>query len=159
MDEAAVDKLERIFDRYHKAGDNIISAMQEIQNAFGFVPEEAVHWFSEKSAVPTSKIFGILTFYTQFYLKPRGKNVITACCGTVCHVKGSQRIISRLQDELKLKDGQDTTRDGQYTLEKVACLGACSIAPVVVLNKRVYGKMNPDKMVKLLVKKEDKKSG
>ena len=100
--------------------------------------------------------FGIVTFYTQFYMKPRGKNIVTACCGTVCHVKGSHRIISRINDELKLKNDADTTRDGLFTIEKVNCIGACSIAPVVVINQKVHGMMSPEKMAKQLKQCKDK---
>ena len=156
MDEVSIAKLEAIFAKYRKAGDNIISAMQEIQNAFGYVPEEAVYWFAEKGAVPLSKIFGVLTFYAQFHMKPRGKNVITACCGTVCHVKGAHRVMFQIQEELNLPPGEDTTRDGQVTVEKVACLGACSLAPVVVINDKVQGRMTPDKMVRQLRKLQEK---
>ncbi len=92
--------------------------------------------------------FGVVTFYGQFHLKPRGKNIITACCGTVCHVKGADRIISRLRNELSLKGEQDTTKDGMFTLENVNCVGACSIAPIVLVNDKVHGKMTPDKVVK-----------
>jgi len=156
MDVAAVDKLERIYARYNEAGDNIISAMQEIQNDFGYVPEEAVYWFAEKSAVPASKIFGVLTFYAQFHLKPRGKNVVTACCGTVCHVKGAHRVMFQIHEELGLPPGENTTRDGLVTVEKVACLGACSLAPVVVINDKVQGRMTPDKIVRQLRKLQEK---
>jgi NADH:ubiquinone oxidoreductase subunit E len=91
-------------------------------------------------------------------MKPRGENIVTACCGTVCHVKGSQRIITRINNELKLRDGEDTTRDGLFTLEKVNCIGACSIAPVVVINQKVYGMMSPEKMARQLKSCRDQKS-
>ena len=119
-----------------------------MQGEFGYIPEEAVYWFSEKTNVHASKFFGIATFYGQFHLNPRGQNIITACCGTVCHVKGADRIISRLRDKLSLKGGQDTTKDGMFTLETVNCVGACSIAPIVIVNDKVHGKMDPDKAVK-----------
>ena len=100
----------------------------------------------------------MLTFYAQFRLKPRGKNIITACCGTVCHVKGSDRIIARTRDELKLKKGEDTTKDMLFTLDAVNCLGVCSIAPVVIINDEVHGKMTPEKMVKTVNSYRDEKS-
>lgn len=132
------------------SGENVIAVLQKIQEAFGYISEETVHWFAQRSGVPESKLFGVATFYAQFRLSPRGKNIITTCCGTVCHVKGAPRILSRLRDELKLKDGEATTKDGLFTLEKVACLGACSMAPVLVINKKVHARMNPDKAVKSL---------
>ncbi|MCK5403838.1 MAG: NAD(P)H-dependent oxidoreductase subunit E [Desulfobulbaceae bacterium] len=156
MDDSAIKTLETIYANYSAANDNIISALQEIQKAFGFVPEESVYWFADKSGVPMSKFYGILTFYAQFHLKPRGKNIITACCGTVCHVKGAHRVLFQLNEELSFPPGEDTTRDGLVTLEKVACLGACSIAPVVVVNDKVCGRITPDNMVKKIQKLRDK---
>ncbi len=143
-----IEELEQIHKKYCDAGGNIISVLQHMQGVFGFVPEEAVYWFAERANIPASKFFGVVTFYAQFHLKPRGKNIITACCGTVCHVKGADRVISRLRKELALKGEQDTTRDGMFTLENVNCVGACSIAPIMIINDKVYGKMNPDKAVK-----------
>jgi len=90
------------------------------------------------------------TSHSQFHLAPRGKNIVTVCAGTVCHVKGAPRIISKIQEDLKLKEDQDTTRDKQFTLERVNCVGACSIAPVVLVNNKVLGKVTPISMVKSL---------
>jgi len=146
MEAESIAKLEVVYSRYIEQEGNAISILQDIQDEFGYIPEKAVHWISAKSGLPESKFFGIVTFYTQFYLKERGKNIITACSGTVCHVKGSHRIISRITDDLKLKSGENTTRDKLFTLEKVNCIGACSIAPVVVINKKVHGMMNPEKI-------------
>ncbi|MEN8190605.1 MAG: NAD(P)H-dependent oxidoreductase subunit E [Thermodesulfobacteriota bacterium] len=150
MDAETVEKLEKIYQRYLASEGNCISVLQDIQAEFGYLPRETVRWFSKRSGIPESRFFGIATFYTQFHLKPRGKNIITACCGTVCHVKGGHRVIARIHDELKLKEGQETTRDKLFTLEKVNCIGACSIAPVVVINKKVGGMMTPGKIAREL---------
>lgn len=152
MDSENLVKLESVYSRYIEQEGNAISVLQDIQDEFGYIPEKAVCWFSAKSGVPESTFFGIVTFYAQFYMKERGKNIITACSGTVCHVKGSHRIISRITDDLKLKNGQDTTRDKLFTLEKVNCIGACSIAPVVVINHKVHGMMTPEKISRELKK-------
>ena len=152
MDQSAIDKLEKIHEGYLAHGENIITVLQNIQEAFGFIPQEAVGWFSERSGVPESTLFGVATFYAQFNFKKRGENIITSCCGTVCHVKGAHRILFQLNEELSFPKGENTTRDGMFTLEKVACLGACSIAPVVVINGKVHGRMTPDKMVKTIQK-------
>lgn len=141
-------RLQRLIEDFRKNEGNIISLLQETQDALGYIPEEAVYRFSEDLDIPASNFFGVATFYAQFYLKPRGKNIITACCGTACHVKGSDRIINNLKRELNLADEQNTTEDKEFTLEQVACVGACSIAPVVIINKKVYGKMSTDKMAK-----------
>jgi len=139
--------LNEVLSRYTADEGNIISLLQDIQDAFGYIPEKAVDWFSKKLDIPESRFFGIITFYSQFHLKPRGENLITACCGTACHVKGSARLISRLQSDLNIPEGEDTTADGKFTLERVACVGACSIAPVVVIDKKVFGKMTINKLI------------
>ena len=158
MDESVVEKLESVYTNYLEQDGNAISILQNIQAEVGYIPEEAVMWISQKTGIAASMFFGIVTFYTQFYMKPRGKNIVTACCGTVCHVKGSARIISRISDDLKLRNGEDTTRDKLFTVEKVNCIGACSIAPVVVINQKVHGMMSPEKMAKQLKKCKDEES-
>lgn len=141
------ETLNKLLEEYKKNG-NTISLLQEIQESLGYIPEDAVNWFSKKLDIPASKFFGVATFYSQFHLKPRGKNIITACCGTACHVKGSEKIIDKLRKELKLSDDEVTTGDNEFTLEKVNCVGACSIAPVVLVNKKVVGKASSDMMLK-----------
>jgi NADH:ubiquinone oxidoreductase subunit E len=141
-------KLEAIFDNYRANEGNLISILQDIQSVFGYIPEDAVNWFSNKLDMPASRFYGIATFYSQFHLKPRGKNIITACCGTACHVNGSDKIIDGLKRELGLAQGEDTTKNGEFTLEEVACLGTCSFAPIVLINGKVHGKAKVDKVVK-----------
>jgi NADH:ubiquinone oxidoreductase subunit E len=143
-------ECQKILDSYHQNGGSIISILQEMQERFGYIREDAVNWFSEKLNIPASNFFGVATFYAQFYLKPRGKNIITACCGTACHVKGSAKIIDKLRDEMKIPEGEDTSKDGKFTLESVACVGACSIAPVFIANKKVFGKMSMEKVKEML---------
>lgn len=150
MDKQMTETLEAIYDRCIANEDNIITMLQEIQGEFGYIQEEVVNWFADRSNVPASKFYGVVTFYSQFHQNPRGKNIVTVCCGTVCHVKGSARIISKVREDLKLKDEQDTTRDMLFTLESVNCVGACSIAPVVIVNEKVHGKVTPSSMVKSL---------
>ena len=144
------EKLKTLITDFREHEGNIISLLQETQELFGYIPEEVVYRLSEELDIPASNFFGVSTFYAQFHLKPRGKNIITACCGTACHVKGSERIINNLKRELNLSEGQITTDDRKFTLEQVACVGACSIAPVVIVNKKVHGKMSTDKMAKEL---------
>ncbi|MBI5408921.1 MAG: NAD(P)H-dependent oxidoreductase subunit E [Nitrospirae bacterium] len=143
-------RCEQILEKYYDEKGSVISILQDVQEAFGYIPEDVVFWFSDKLNVPASNFFGVTTFYAQFYLKPRGKNIITACCGTACHVRGASPMISRIRADLAIAEGEDTTYDGQFTFENIACVGACSIAPVLIVNKRVYGSMSPDKASKLL---------
>ncbi len=143
MEEA----LEKILTNYQNNEGNIITILQDVEETFGYIPEEAVNWFSKKLDIPASRFYGIATFYAQFHLKPRGKNVITVCRGTACHVKGSERLLNRVFIELDIPPGEDTTDDLKFTVEKVNCVGACGIAPVVILNKEVHGKMTLDKLM------------
>jgi len=140
--------LEEILNDYQLNKGTIISILQDIENSFGYIPEEAVSWFSKKLDISASRFFGVATFYSQFHLKPRGKNIITVCRGTACHVKGSERLINRLFMELDIPPDEETTPDLKFTVEKVNCIGACGIAPVTVLNKEVHGKMTLDKLIK-----------
>ncbi len=149
--------LNKILNRYTTDEGNIISLLQEIQDVLGYIPENTVDWFSKKLNIPESRFFGVITFYSQFHLKPRGKHLITACCGTACHVKGSERFINNLQRELKIPEGEDTTEDKKFTVEKVACIGTCSMAPAVIINKKIYGKMTTDKLMRKVKTLEGKK--
>lgn len=158
MEPAVIEQLEMIYERYLTNDGNAISVLQDIQENFGYLPREMVAWFSQRSGIPESRFFGIATFYAQFHLKPRGKNIVTACCGTVCHVKGASRVLSRIVKELRLKKDEDTTRDNLFTLEKVNCIGACSFAPVVVINNQINPKMTPDKITRQLKKYRDENS-
>jgi NADH:ubiquinone oxidoreductase subunit E len=142
--------LYRILNKYNKEEGNIISLLQDIQEEFSYIPEKAVDWFSQKLNIPESRFFSVITFYSQFHLRPKGKNLITICCGTACHVKGSERFISSLWRELNIPEGEDTTEDGKFTLERVACVGACGIAPVVIINKKIHGKMTINKLLREL---------
>lgn len=142
--------LERIYEKSSTHDENIITILQDIQAELGYISEESVNWFARRTGISAAKYYGVATFYSQFHLKPRGKNIITVCSGTVCHVKGAQRIVTRLKEELQLKKDAQTTRDMLFTLENVNCVGACSIAPVVIVNDKVFGKQSPDAMVKNL---------
>jgi len=142
------ETLQKILVEYRKNEGNIISILQDIEKAFGFIPEEAVTWFSKKLDIPASRFFGTATFYSQFHLKPRGRHIITVCRGTACHVKGSEKLLNRLFIELDIPPDEETSTDSKFTIEKVNCIGACGIAPVTILNKEVLGKMTLDKLMK-----------
>jgi NADH:ubiquinone oxidoreductase subunit E len=146
--ELMEETLQKILEDYRKNEGNILTILQDIEKTFGYVSEEAITWFSKKLDIPASRFFGVATFYSQFHLRPRGKNIITVCRGTACHVKGSERLINRLLIELDIPDNDDTTSDQKFTVEKVNCIGACGIAPVAVVNHEVHGKVSLDKMMK-----------
>ena len=140
--------LDNIIKKHRETGGSVISLLQDTQNAFGYVPREAVEYLADALGIAPSRFYGVATFYAQFRLKPRGKHVITACCGTACHVQGADRLLNSVKLELKLDGDADMTADGQFTLEKVNCVGACGIAPVVIIDKKVLGKSTADKLVK-----------
>jgi NADH:ubiquinone oxidoreductase subunit E len=144
------ETLDNIIHLYHETGGNVISLLQDTQEAFGYIPREAIDYFSDRLNIAPSRFYGVVTFYAQFRLTPRGKHVITACCGTACHVKGSERMLNSVVQELKLAEGKDLTDDGLFTLERVNCVGACGIAPVFVIDKKVHGKASSEKILKEL---------
>jgi NADH:ubiquinone oxidoreductase subunit E len=142
--------LDKIIQNYRQEGGNVITLLQETQEAYGYIPREAVDVFAETLNIAPSRFYGVVTFYAQFRLTPIGKNKITACCGTACHVRGAERILNSLKRELNLAENEDTTKDREFTIEKVACLGFCSFAPVVLINDNVHGKTNSDSLLKEL---------
>jgi NADH:ubiquinone oxidoreductase subunit E len=143
-------KCQKILNKYFKEEGNVISLLQHMQNEFGYIPDEVVYWFANELNIPASNFFGVATFYAQFHLKPRGRHIITACCGTACHVKGADPVVNRIRADLALAEGEETTPDMHFTLESVACIGACSMAPVVKINKRIFGSVTPDKATELI---------
>lgn len=153
-----IDKLENIVKKHVEKDGNVISLMQDIQEEFGYVPREAVDYFAEELGIAPSRFYGVLTFYSQFHLKPRGKNIISVCCGTACHVKGGSKIAERVQRVLGVDGDGQTTEDGEFTFEVVRCVGACSIAPVVLMNNRAYAEMTPDGTSKLIQKLQKEES-
>jgi NADH-quinone oxidoreductase E subunit len=127
----------------------LIPLLQSAQDTYGYIPESAIDHISEVVGIPSADIYGVITFYSQFRLKPMGKNIIKICDGTACHVNSSTAILRTVEDELKL-DGDETTEDGLFTLQKVACLGCCSLSPVIMVNDETHGKLTPKKVTQLL---------
>jgi NADH:ubiquinone oxidoreductase subunit E len=126
---------------------NIISILQDMEETFGFIPEDAVNWMSKELSIPAARFFGTATFYGQFHLTKQGKHIIRVCRGTACHVKGSQKISDDIQREFAIGVG-GTTKDELFTLEHVACVGACSVAPVTVIGKEVNGMVKSNSLLK-----------
>lgn len=123
---------------------SLIPVLQKAQDKFGYLSTDTLKGISSELDIPLSDIYGVVTFYSQFRLKPRGKYIIKVCHGTACHVGGSERISDTLEDELKISDGE-TTHDGRFTLERVACLGCCSLAPCIMINNETYGRLTAEK--------------
>lgn len=144
-----LEPLDKIIDEFAERSGNLIPILQKAQEVYGFLPSEVLGRISEKTGIPLSQIYGVATFYSQFYLTRRGKNIIRQCDGTACHVRGAGKIVDTIQNKLGIKAGE-TTPDYQYTYEVVYCLGACGLAPVAVVNNKVVGRLVPEKMVQIL---------
>lgn len=146
-----MEKLEHIISENKNVKGALMPILHETQELFGYIPEEAQKRISEALNIPLAEIYGVATFYSRFTLKPRGKNTISVCMGTACYVKNSQGVLNRLKEELKVEPG-DTTDDGKFTLEATRCLGCCGLAPVMMINDEVYGKLVPNDIPEILKK-------
>lgn len=148
---ASIDlgSLKPILDEYADVPGSLITILQETQETYGYLPMEAMEHIAQRTGTPLATIVGVATFYAQFRMQPVGKYLIMLCQGTACHVNGSELISSAIVDELGITDGE-TTEDGLFTLEHVACLGCCSLSPVMMINGRTYGSLTPDKAKKIL---------
>ena len=141
--------LEKLFQEYLPVKDNLIQMLNEVQEHYGYVPMHVQKELSEFLNVPMAEIYGVVTFYSRFSLEPQGKYKISVCLGTACFVKGSQKIMDRLTDRLKIKEGE-TTKDGLFTIEQTRCVGACGLAPVFTVNGEVYGRASVQKLDQVL---------
>ena len=141
--------LEKLFQEYLPEKDNLIQMLNEIQEHYGYVPMHVQKELSEFLNIPMAEIYGVVTFYSRFSLEPQGKYKISVCLGTACFVKGSQKIMDRLTDRLKIEPGQ-TTKDGLFTIEQTRCVGACGLAPVFTVNGEVYGRATVQKLDEVL---------
>jgi NADH-quinone oxidoreductase subunit E len=124
------------------AGDALIPLLQRIQDSYGYLPASVLTWVSGRTGIPTSRMYGVATFYAQFSLEPRGKHMVRSCRGTACHVKGGKKVINSVKGALGLEDGE-TSPDMAVSFETVACLGACALAPVTVVDSTYFGRMTP----------------
>ena len=141
--------LEELFKTYKPEKDNLIQMLNEIQEHYGYVPQDVQKDLSEFLKIPMAEIYGVITFYSRFSLKPKGKYNISVCLGTACYVKGAQKIMDRLLDRLKIQPGE-TTADGKFSIEETRCVGACGLAPVFTVNGEVYGKATVQKLDQVL---------
>ena len=142
--------IDRILTKHDYDKGNIIAIMQEIQEEYRYLPQQALEYVAEKIGVSMAKIFGVATFYENFSMDAKGKYVIKVCDGTACHVRHSIPILEALRKELKLSESKKTTDDHMFTVETVSCLGACSSAPALTLNDEIYPSMTPEKAVALI---------
>ena len=146
-----LSKADEILKKYREKKGALISVMQDVQSAYGYLPLEVLKYLSKELKTPLSQIGRVATFYASFSLKPKGKNIASVCTGTACHVRGAVNILERLERELSVKTG-DTAEDLSFSLETVRCLGCCGLAPVVKINADTYGKVKEEKIPKILRK-------
>lgn len=137
------EKVNEIIARHGKQQAALIPILQEVQEEYRYLPEEILTYIATVMGLSPATVYGVATFYAQFSLEPKGKYVIKVCDGTACHVRGSSMVREAIQKRLALKENQKTTADLRYTLETVSCLGACGLAPVMMINDRIYGQMTP----------------
>lgn len=147
--EADLTKLDHLIQKYKSRKGNLIPLLQGAQELFGYIPRKAFYKISEETGLELSELYGVATFYAQFRLKPVGKYIIKVCHGTACHVQNANSVSDALEEALKIKDGE-TTADGMFTLESVACLGCCSLAPVMMVHDETYGKLTGTEAVKII---------
>jgi len=149
QDDVDLSLLDPLLQKYKGQKGNMIPLLQGTQDIFGYIPRVAFEKISLETGLPLSDMFGVATFYAQFRLSPVGKHIVKVCHGTACHVQNANAITEALQDSMKVKDGE-TTEDRLFTLESVACLGCCSLAPVMMIGDETYGKLTGDKAVKIV---------
>lgn len=128
----------------------LIPILQKVQDAYSYLPEDIMRFIANELEISPAKVFGVATFFAHFATSPKGKHIIKVCNGTACHVKGSAAVINTVREKLKLKEGQDTTEDAMFTLECVSCLGACGLAPVMVVDDVVHGQITPAKAAEFI---------
>jgi len=144
-----IEQVDKVLASYTREKANLIPVLQQVQQVLGYLPEAVLSRIAKYVRTPEGVVYGVATFYAQFQLVPRGRNIIRVCRGTGCYVKGSPRIVEELEKLLGIKEGQ-TTPDMEYTLETVACFGSCALAPVMVVNDRVYGRVTAEKAKEIL---------
>jgi len=147
--EVNLTKLDSVFDRHQQEEGALIPVLQDAQEIYGYLSEEVLVTVGKRLCIPMSRIYGVVTFYAQFYLSPRGRHTVRVCRGTACHVRGGKNIRKAVQQFLGVEENE-TTPDSKFTFETVACLGACALSPVLLVDKNYYGKLTPAKVTQVL---------
>ncbi|MGI6552035.1 MAG: NADH-quinone oxidoreductase subunit NuoE [Bacillota bacterium] len=143
-------QLQQVLQEYRGQAGALIPVLQAAQDIYGYLPKHALETVAKELSLPLSKVYGVVTFYSQFHLEPRGRNIVRVCLGTACHVRGGAQIHQEIRDVLKLGDVQTTTEDLSFTVESVACIGACALGPVITVNKDTFGRLKKESIAKIL---------
>lgn len=144
-----LEPLKKILENFEKKEKDLIPVLQRAQEAYGYLPKEVLVEVGNQLGLSFVEVYGVVTFYSQFHLEPRGENVIRVCMGTACHVRGGDKILEKIKSQLKISDGE-TTEDLKFTLETVACIGACGLAPVIMINDDTHGRLEPKDIPNIL---------
>jgi NADH-quinone oxidoreductase subunit E len=150
-DSVDLSLLTPIFEKYRDQKGALIPILQNAQDIYGYLPKEVLQKIADKQGVSLGKVYGVATFYAQFYLQSRGRHILKVCDGTACHVKGTPLVVTALEDGFEIEPGE-TTEDGDLTVEIVYCLGSCALAPVTVLDDQVLGRVRPETLVRKVKK-------
>ncbi len=153
VDEGRREKLETVLKRFRNDPGSLIPVLQETQKSFGWLGTDTLHYLAERLHIPWAEVYGVASFYAQFYLEPRGQNMVRVCTGTACHVRGAEEILTAIAGRLGIDPG-GTTGDKEFSLERVACLGACGLAPVVMINEEAHGRMTLESASGLIEERE-----
>ncbi len=144
-----LEPLKEILNNFEKKEKDLIPVLQRAQEAYGYLPKEVLIEVGKQLGLSFVEVYGVVTFYSQFHLEPRGDNIIRVCMGTACHVRGGGQILEKIKSQLKIDDGE-TTEDLRFTLETVACIGACGLAPVIMINDDTHGRLEPKDIPEIL---------
>ena len=149
-----VEQVEAICDKFGNKPNELINILHEAQNMHGYLPEEMQRIIARKLGIPASKVYGVVTFYSFFTMTPKGKHPISVCLGTACYVRGSEKLLEEIKRVLNIEVGQ-TTPDGKFSLDGLRCVGACGLAPVFTIGDKVYGRLQPKDVKKILEEYND----
>ena len=151
-------EVQAVIKKYNRKKEFLICILQDIQTKYGYLPKDALIFVSDKLEIPLIQVYSVATFFKSFSLQPRGKHVIHVCLGTACHVRGAERILEKIKRDLKINPGE-TTKDMNFTLETVNCLGACALGPIIVNDGKYHGQMTTAKVDKILKQYKSKSEG
>ena len=151
------EEIDQICEEFGHREGAVVQILQTIQEKYGYVPAEVLERVGDDLGIPHTKMFGVLTFYSQFYTEPRGKFILKVCVGTACHVRGAGLLVDKVKENLHIEAGENT-EDMMFTLEPVSCLGSCALAPMAMVNGNTYGKLSADKMLDLIQQYQQEES-
>jgi NADH-quinone oxidoreductase subunit E/NADP-reducing hydrogenase subunit HndA len=155
LSKCKIDALARICAKHGNQQGELINILHEAQGEFGYLPQEVQEVIARQLNIPVSRVYGVVTFYSFFTMKPKGKHPISVCMGTACYVRGSEKVLDEFKRQLNVNVG-DVTPDGQFSLDSLRCVGACGLAPVVLVGEKVYGRVTPAEITKILQEHADK---